>query len=572
MAADEKKPGNASKSGPEGKPGDKMTGPAGARKSVTIDLDARDVSKASATASASAAASARADTATAAAKPVSPATASATDPAKGKAAEPSKAEPPRAEPAKAEAPKTEGSKPEKAEQASDRKPGQPSPLPKEDKPAPQKPAEAAAASAGSKSSPAPAAEAAERRGSGFGGLLAAGIAGAAVVAAAGYGLNQAGYLPAGPGAPDTEVRSLIDASQTRIAELEGRLAEFSRSDRTAGPDALAAFDKRLAELEGRVSSAADGAGQALAAEVDKLGEGLSELRRFVSSGSAGESAGLASLQQEQEALKASAGELSAKFEALQGQASAIATLQTQAASLDDRLGATEAGTKAAQETSAALAARLEELSGKVTANTQILAGLKNDIAALQGRLEPLESRVGDATAREVAARALAVAALQTALETGRPYATELAALAATLPEGKDLSALSAHAESGVPSASRLIAEFPKAARAMSAALDRPSSGDLVGTFLANARSLVSVRRLDAGDEASPEAALARMEASVAAGDLAAALTAYDTLPDAAKAAGADWAGSARARVEAERLAGEVAATVLEGLGNPSTGG
>ncbi|MBA5778477.1 hypothetical protein H2509_15210 [Stappia sp. F7233] len=552
MAADEKKPGSASKSGPAGKPGEKPgSQAAGARKSVTIDLEAREVGKAAAAASAGAKSEASS------AKPSSAASTAPANPAKEKPAEASKPE----------AAKAEDKKPEKAGPESDKQADQPSSPPKDERPAPEKSAKPAdsTAKATAEASP-PAEETTERRGHGFGGLLAAGIVGAAVVAAAGYGLNQAGYLSSGSGAVDSELRSLIDASQTRVAELESRLAEFSR----ANPGASGVLEKRLADLENRVSSGTNEASQALSQEIDKLGQGLSELRRFVSSGNAGETAGLASLQQDQETLKSSLSELSTKFEALQGQASAIATLQSEASGLGDRLAATEAGTKAAQETAAALAGRLEELSGKVAANTEILAGLKADIAAVRNRLEPLESRVGDATAREVAARALAVAALQTALDAGRPYATELAALSATLPQEKDLSALSAHAESGVLSASRLIAGFPASARAMSAALDQPAGDDLVGTFLSNARSLVNVRRLDAGDGASPEAALARMEASVRAGDLDAALAAYDTLPEAARAAGADWAGNARARVEAEKLAGEVAATVLQGLG--SSGG
>ena len=62
-----------------------------------------------------------------------------------------------------------------------------------------------------------------------------------------------------------------------------------------------------------------------------------------------------------------------------------------------------------------------------------------------------------------------------------------------------------------------------------------------------------------------------MEARVEANDLVGAVEAYDTLPEAAKAAGADWAGDARARLAADALVDAVTRDVLKSLGDTTAG-
>jgi hypothetical protein len=178
--------------------------------------------------------------------------------------------------------------------------------------------------------------------------------------------------------------------------------------------------------------------------------------------------------------------------------------------------------------------------------------------------------MGDVSARETAARAVAVSSLRAAMDRGESYATELAAVSSALPEGTDLSALEARAESGVPTRAALRADFAVAARAMAAQIDAPADGDLVGSLLANARSLVSVRQPGESDAATPEAALGRMEARVDSGDLAGALAAYEELPEAVRAAGADWVADARARLAADELMDRVTGDVLKSMGGSAT--
>ena len=74
---------------------------------------------------------------------------------------------------------------------------------------------------------------------------------------------------------------------------------------------------------------------------------------------------------------------------------------------------------------------------------------------------------------------------------------------------------------------------------------------------------MTVRPIGAVEGAGVPETVARMEVAVKAGDLEKALGEYDTLPDAAKAAGADFAGRIRARVEVERLADQAIASAMK---------
>jgi hypothetical protein len=135
------------------------------------------------------------------------------------------------------------------------------------------------------------------------------------------------------------------------------------------------------------------------------------------------------------------------------------------------------------------------------------------------------------------------------VETGAPFATAVAALTAAgvaVPE-----ALATQAEGGVPTLAALRATFPDAARA---ALDdslRAEAGggtwDRLGAFL---RSQTGARSLTPREGGDPDAILSRAEAAVQAGDLSAALAELSALPEAGKAALADWTARAGARVAA----------------------
>jgi hypothetical protein len=86
-------------------------------------------------------------------------------------------------------------------------------------------------------------------------------------------------------------------------------------------------------------------------------------------------------------------------------------------------------------------------------------------------------------------------------------------------------------------------------------------------MVASAKSAVSIRRIGAdttGDE--PAAVLARAEAALSQGDLAASIKEVESLPAPARDAFAGWLDDAKARASANDSLSKLESTVLASLG------
>ncbi|MEI6098212.1 MAG: hypothetical protein WCS20_07915 [Alphaproteobacteria bacterium] len=242
-------------------------------------------------------------------------------------------------------------------------------------------------------------------------------------------------------------------------------------------------------------------------------------------------------------------------------------------SLSNRLTAIEADLTSLpppQDMSAVMK-RLEAVEQKVAGMTVVAGGSANpvDVAAvaqLQAEIDALkdggstlDAKLAEAGSRldSIKAEAQAVVTqatgraalhqLQAALDSGAPYGAALKDLAGNpLPE-----VLTANAQGGLPSLQVLRQGFPDAARAALDASLRASKGDTwterVSVFL---RSQTGTRSLTPREGTDPDAVLSRAEAAVTAGDLTLAMTELAALPDAGKAAMADWLALAAQRQDA----------------------
>lgn len=426
------------------------------------------------------------------------------------------------------------------------------------------------------------------------GVLVAAIFGGVVVLSGAYGLHVAGLLNI-EGKVDPATSRTLSQAQRKIGDLETGLADLSRK---AGSDDARALvtglSDRMTALEKSVGEMADAAGADLAPELARVTSDLAALGAKVDSlpastgsdaGASGAGEAIKGIDDRLAALEKSIG---ASREQLSGTVSGVETsvgdLRTAVGDMETRLENVEATAKAAQTAVSTSDVSLKTLADSQARASETLATLSDDIATvsrtgkagledlrsdldgLSKRLAAVEATMGDATAREVAARALSVSALKSAVDSGRPFTTELAAVKAGLPEDTDLTVLEAHAKAGVAPASVLIAEFPAVAREIYATFTAPDrSGDILDSLLAGAKSIVAVR--GPGDEngTGPEAVLRRMENAVKRGDLAAGLEAYKALPEAAQKAGADWAARAEARVTVDRMTEAASKEVLSML-------
>lgn len=412
---------------------------------------------------------------------------------------------------------------------------------------------------------------------------------------------------------------MVTALEGRVAALEKAPVPAASADAPAATD-LSALGERVAALEASARSTGDAVG-ALSGRADQSAERIealaplagevAELRKLVSGGAAGTDVALESLQSEiaglKDALATLRGEVSAasdrpavdpalarrldeldatlaaQAERLDGVAAAKPdeTLAASVAALTSRVDASE---KQAEARGAAVdgvkstadgltqslngaTTRIEELSTGLGETASRIDALAKTVEAAGARIDQLEAELGGVPAKETAARAVAVAALSDAVEAGRPYATELAAVSRLLGDTVDLSVLTAHAQTGIATRTALIARFGEVAKAVLAtATTSDAESGIIDRLWNNAQSAVRVRPVGDIEGSDIAAIVARMEAAVAKGDFEKALGEWSGLPETAKAAGADWAAAVTARLEADRLVRKVSVDVLTMLG------
>jgi hypothetical protein len=247
-------------------------------------------------------------------------------------------------------------------------------------------------------------------------------------------------------------------------------------------------------------------------------------------------------------------------------AGALAALDERVGALDTQLGERIAGVdRTAGEQLAALddrlGGRLDELEKqlssigeRLTAADDAREQASSTISALGDRLGALEAVDPVEAARGPAALTFATLRLGEALDAGRPYAAELAALTPRLEGAEDVSALSATAESGVPTratlAALLVLEKPAMLAATAEPAAAPADAGPLDALLSGAQSLVSIEAVTA---------------ALAAGDLAAAEAAFGALPENVRAAAPRFSKALAERRTAEAAFARLEATVLARL-------
>lgn len=325
------------------------------------------------------------------------------------------------------------------------------------------------------------------------GSIGAGLIGAVIALAGAGALQFAGVL----GVPGNGVS--LEGVNGEITSLKSQVADLRAA--SANDDGAA-----------QVSS--------LASALDQVKTDLGALKTDLGQG--GDDAGLA-------ALGGKIAEVEAAMAALRQEGN---TAQADLGPVNEKVAALDALVKSAGE----------------AATTQ-----EGRLAALEQSVSQLSSKVETQASQPKIALAIAASALKAALDRGAPFAAELDTFAAIVPDAPEIAPLRAFAEKGVPTRAEIAAQTDAAATAMVAA-DVPVSED-TGVFarlMTSAESLVKVRPVGAVAGTGVPETVARMEVAITQGDYAKALAEYDTLPEAAKAAGAEFAATLKARIEVEK--------------------
>ncbi|MBT1158864.1 phage tail protein [Aminobacter anthyllidis] len=325
---------------------------------------------------------------------------------------------------------------------------------------------------------------------------------------------------------------------------------------------LVAGGLQYAGVLGSAGGAAGTAGdEQTQAEIASLKSQLADLGAAASGGSElkGQVEGLTSavneVKVEIEALK-SAPAQAGSSEVLAGLDGRIKQIETAVTSLSQNSGASsEIATL--NERVAGLDAAVKSAGEAATADDGKIATLEQSVSALTSKVEAQASQ-------PKIALAIAASALKAAVDRGAGFGAELETFAAISPEAPELAALRAHAEKGVATRADIIAETDAAANAMIAAA-KPVSEDagILERLVSSAEQLVQVRPIGAVEGTGVPETVARMEVAVTQGDFAKALAEYDTLPDTAKAAGADFITKLKARLDVETLVDKLVAGAMK---------
>ncbi|WP_162497362.1 COG4223 family protein [Roseovarius dicentrarchi] len=206
-----------------------------------------------------------------------------------------------------------------------------------------------------------------------------------------------------------------------------------------------------------------------------------------------------------------------------------------------------------------LSGRIDELEAQPTGpgDDGVTIGQLNDLRrTIKAQGEQVQALVAQADERAEAAQAAAqqdlrrdaLSRIRAALDSGAPFAAALGDL-----ERAGMSApdpLQDVAEAGVPTRSALQQSFAPAAREALARARRSGDEGTGGDFWSFVSGQLGARSLERREGSSTDAILSRAEDDLRQGNLAAALTEVDTLTGPAAAELADWAASARTRMQA----------------------
>jgi hypothetical protein len=350
-----------------------------------------------------------------------------------------------------------------------------------------------------------------RRGLGFPALLGAGIIGGLLGASA-TALTETWWRPRQSG------------TEARLAQIEQRVA--------AAPN--------LAPLENRLSS--------LAAETKTLSERLGAVQALAER----------SAKKAQEALERPQPPQSAPPESL-ASASALGDLA-------NRVAAIEKQAEARTQAGSAIQERVSAVEQRAQAATTTAQGLERRIADQDQRLAALTKQVSERGSDALAAslRVTLADRLEDSLSDGTPVGPTLAMLRRLGTKPETLRPLEPYAESAPPSAPALAQEFRPIGERLIAEARPPASdwGERVWRML---DKVVTVRAVDDPTATDRASLVGRIEHALARGAFAEALSAWQALPEPARAVAPDWGARLQQRAGAEAAAHTVYAEALSAL-------
>ena len=220
------------------------------------------------------------------------------------------------------------------------------------------------------------------------------------------------------------------------------------------------------------------------------------------------------------------------------------------------------------ETPERLSAIEREIASARSAAESGVADSTAQLQQLRARLDAAEAKLNEPGADAAAARAIAAAALQAAVDRGGAFTAELDTYAAVAPEDPALAELRSMSETGIPSRPQLVERFQQAGDAILETVNRPDPEQgIAGRLVSSAMSVVKVRRTGEVEGDAPDALVARIDTALKNGNLQAAAQEWEKLPEEAKAASQNFKQSLDARIAVDALIGDSVTRAVSETGN-----
>lgn len=246
--------------------------------------------------------------------------------------------------------------------------------------------------------------------------------------------------------------------------------------------------------------------------------------------------------------------ITADIASLREQISKAPTATADTSALEQRIAALESGTGTSGGDTAALSEKIASLESTIATLQSERSAQAEATSGLTRRLEAAETKINEPRDDVEVARAIASAALKSAIDRGGPFLTELDTLSRVSQDDPAIASLRPFAATGVPARAELMRDYPDVANAMLAALNQPDPSQGIFERLSeSALSLVKVRPVGNIEGESPDAIVARMENKLRNGDLQGAALEWNALPEPAKSVSMDYKKSLDARIEVENL-------------------
>lgn len=268
---------------------------------------------------------------------------------------------------------------------------------------------------------------------------------------------------------------------------------------------------------------------------------------------------LAALQSRIDSLQSAAGELERKSAAA---TEAAAKAGAAAAAATARAGEVAA----AQAPDAAAIAALNAQAQRAEAAASTARQMLEQASARIGNVETLAKAAAAPSPQALAAARVVLAErVRSALNAGRPFANDVAALAKGGGADEQVTALNAVATTGAPTRDALLAQL-RAHRAMFIREITPDTAGWQDKLLGLASRIVSIRPVGDTGANDPSTLPMRLENAIAEGDNVAAAALWGQLPEPARRASAGFGEALQKRAAADAAIARIAQDAVAALG------